>query len=206
MKNYKAVIFDFGGVIDYDPDKYINREEASKLFGFTYSNLRKYLFEGSLWDCAQTGKITTKKFWDSVLTPLGIVSLEDQLLFRTKYFGPNYAPNTEMVDLLISLKSKYEIALISNASDFLENFLERNNINNLFDIAVYSYKIGIAKPDPVIFKVALKELQCEPYECVFVDDSKLNIEVAEQLGIRTVHFSSPKQAKKEILKILHCYR
>ena len=203
MKSFKAVIFDFGGVIDFNPNKYIYREEAAKFLGFTYSDLRKYLFDGIPWSLAQTGKITTGEFWNSVLSPLGVVSSEDQKVFVAKYFGPNYAPNAEMVNLLKSLKPQYRIALVSNASDFLEGLLTKHNMVSLFDTTIYSYKIGIAKPDPVVFQIAQRELQCKSEECVFVDDSKRNIEVAEYLGMQTVLFSTPKQAKKEIVDILH---
>lgn len=56
----------------------------------------------------------------------------------------------------------------------------------------------IKKPDPAFFKQYLKEQHLQPEEVLFVDDRKKNIEVAQGLGMQTIHFTSAQQLQREL--------
>jgi len=53
---------------------------------------------------------------------------------------------------------------------------------------VISALVGLAKPDPAIFRLALKRLGTAPEATVFVDDYEPNVASAAALGIRAIHF------------------
>lgn len=58
-----------------------------------------------------------------------------------------------------------------------------------FDTVVVSYEVGVAKPDPRIYRICLSRLGVPPERALFVDDREDNLEAAARLGIETLHFT-----------------
>ena len=50
-------------------------------------------------------------------------------------------------------------------------------------------KLGHAKPDREIYEATLSKLGVVPQEALFVDDRGENIAAADELGLRTFHFT-----------------
>ncbi|XP_054075058.1 acyl-CoA dehydrogenase family member 10 isoform X2 [Rissa tridactyla] len=88
-------------------------------------------------------------------------------------------------------------ALLSNSFCLLngESFplLERKH----FDM-VESYREGMHKPDPRIYKLCLERLGVQPQESIFLDSSSQNLKAAAQHGIKTVKVDDPEVAFKEL--------
>ena len=60
-----------------------------------------------------------------------------------------------------------------------------------FDTIIYSYEVGMIKPDKAIFCYALDQIQSSAEECAFIDDTVENVLSAEALGIRSFQFITP---------------
>lgn len=93
------------------------------------------------------------------------------------------APN---VDLVRRLRSGYKLSVLSNSDLKLRSRLERDGLYDLFDDVVISAEVGIAKPEPAVFQLAVARLGLEVSECVFVDDWDENVAAARALGLRAV--------------------
>ena len=63
--------------------------------------------------------------------------------------------------------------------------------------------MGVAKPDPKIYKIVLEKLALNPDETVFIDDFIENIEAARKLGMHGIHFQSKEQAIEELQALLN---
>ncbi|KZT11410.1 HAD-like protein [Laetiporus sulphureus 93-53] len=57
----------------------------------------------------------------------------------------------------------------------------------LFDDFCDSSALGMRKPDPEIYLLACKRNCIKPYEAVFLDDLGMNLKVAQNLGMETIH-------------------
>lgn len=62
--------------------------------------------------------------------------------------------------------------------------------------------MGIAKPDPKIYKMVIEKLGIAPEEMVFVDDLSRNIEAARKLGMHAIHFQKRDEVIAELQKLL----
>ena len=106
------------------------------------------------------------------------------------------------VQLLHALKAKgYPIYGLSNWS--AETFpiaRARYEFFELFDDMVISGEVKLIKPEPAIFEYCLQKIGRPSYECLFIDDSELNIISATKLGFDCIHFRSPQQLKEELQK------
>jgi epoxide hydrolase-like predicted phosphatase len=88
--------------------------------------------------------------------------------------------------LVRALRSRYRVSVLSNADRLLRERLETDGTGGLFDDIVISAEVGMAKPEPGIFRLAVERLGLAPAECVFIDDWDLNVEAAREVGFRAV--------------------
>ena len=96
--------------------------------------------------------------------------------------------NLEVVELLRELQQQYTIGLFSNASKKLRMKLETLDLTNLFDHIIISSEIGHAKPSDEAFKTAIKLLNVEAGQILFIDDNSLNVIAADRNGIKAIQF------------------
>jgi len=104
-----------------------------------------------------------------------------------------------MEKILKSLSKKYFLAtLINEGTEWANYKLDASGFKKFFKENFISGNLRIAKPNPEIYKIALKKLKIKPEECIFIDDQKKNCESAEKLGIKSIIFENPIQLKKEL--------
>jgi putative hydrolase of the HAD superfamily len=68
-----------------------------------------------------------------------------------------------------------------------------------FDVQVISGQVGLRKPDPAIYELALERLEVEAGRTAFVDDLPRNVTVAEELGMFGVLHDGDVRATAEAL-------
>jgi len=108
-----------------------------------------------------------------------------------------------VVHLITELHTQYKTGLITNANhEFIDEILQTNNLNNIFDTVVVSSRLGYSKPDPRIFSEALERLGVSAAETVYFDDLSMHVDAAKALGIQAFVYENYEQAKKQIDKIL----
>jgi putative hydrolase of the HAD superfamily len=66
----------------------------------------------------------------------------------------------------------------------------------LFDFYISSCYVGLRKPDPAIFKLALDTAQVEREQVVYIDDRLTYIEMARKLGIPSMHYQDIDSARE----------
>lgn len=77
----------------------------------------------------------------------------------------------EIIDLLSFLKSrKVSLGLVSNCTEEEVRYWEDSGLSKYFDVAIFSYEVGYAKPDERIYKLACNHLKVDPRESIFVGD------------------------------------
>jgi putative hydrolase of the HAD superfamily len=72
---------------------------------------------------------------------------------------------------------------------------------NLFTTRFYSFMLGVRKPEPRIYELALADAQIAPARALFVDDRAENIEGAARVGMQTLHVPTPQILQRELSKL-----
>ena len=74
---------------------------------------------------------------------------------------------------------------------------------NVFDAIIDSSEVGIRKPDPKIFTLALQIANKSAAQTIFLDDYLEHVHVAEELGIKSIHVGpDPLDAVMQLDKML----
>ena len=197
----KAVVFDYGGVISFPPSSEAESELA-KLTGLPVEILRelnrKYRDE---WD---RGACTGIKYYKDILSHKGVFLDDDSLaqIVQTDIDGWKQV-NPATLQLMRDLKlARLSIGILSNmphefyswAKDSLSIFSEVN-------ITVASCEYNIIKPEMGIFEKLKEKSCCEYAEIVLFDDTGINIEKANELGIQGFLWEGPESARRHLLNL-----
>lgn len=91
-------------------------------------------------------------------------------------------------------------AVLSNS--WGDSLYPRELLDDLFDEVILSGEVGLRKPDPAIFQLALTRLGVEAGECVFVDDHPGHLEPAARLGMATVMHTVPARTLGDLQDLL----
>jgi epoxide hydrolase-like predicted phosphatase len=86
-------------------------------------------------------------------------------------------------------------ALLSNSWG---NDYDRSDWHQMFDAVVISGEVGMRKPEPGIFELALVRIGLPAGECVFIDDMAHNIVAARQSGLAGIVHRSFDQTVQEL--------
>ena len=107
----------------------------------------------------------------------------------------------ESVEILRELKNKGEsiYALTNWSGETFQIAEERFDFLQWFDGTLVSGVEKMAKPDPAIFHLLLKRYELRAQDCLFIDDSKTNIEAAARIGFETHHFNSAAGLRQELI-------
>jgi epoxide hydrolase-like predicted phosphatase len=190
-----------GGVLVRTEDR-APREKLARRLGMTYTELGNVIFNSDSARQATIGKMTTEEHWEYVREKLGLT--KDEFPRVPKDFWGGDCLDDDLVNYVRSLRPAYKTGLLSNAWDDLRGVLtDVWGIDDAFDQIIISAEVGVAKPDPQIYYIALERLGVLPGEAVFVDDFIENVHAARALDIQAVHFQEPAEAKAELENLLN---
>lgn len=191
-QNIRHIIFDLGGVLlNLDVEGCTRAFEKAGL-----KDIRSVLTgtnEGGIFSEYERGEIGTPEFRDGI-RQLASQSLTDDEIDRMWVNELLDIPQ-EKLDLLVSLRSKYDIYLLSNTNELhwqhvVESLLPQQNyrVKDLFKETFLSFRMKLAKPDPEIFREVLRQAGLKPEETLFIDDSAVNCQAAQSVSIQTEHY------------------
>jgi epoxide hydrolase-like predicted phosphatase len=182
----RALIFDMGGVLIRTVNP-VPRRELEQRLELSPGEAGKAVFGSPLWDEAQLGRISSAEFWADVGQRLGL-NAEALAEFQRAFWAGNRL-DEELVALIRYLHGAgYQTALLSNAPVGLHQHLEQLGIADAFDVIVASGCEGLMKPDPAIFELTLARVGVAAEEAVFVDDLRVNVAAARQVGLHAMRF------------------
>ena len=95
-----------------------------------------------------------------------------------------------MIDLVRKLKIKYglKIAVVSNEARELNAYrIKKFSLGGFVDFFISSCFVHLRKPDTDIFRLALDIAQVSVRQIVYIENTFMFVQVAERLGIRSIH-------------------
>jgi epoxide hydrolase-like predicted phosphatase len=105
-----------------------------------------------------------------------------------KEVDANLKFNIPLAEVIRKLRTNgFKIVLLSNAgNDFFQRkvYVDFPEFKSLFDEIIISSTVQMVKPDRNIYEYTLKKIGSKPEESIFIDDRKINVDAAEDLGIR----------------------
>lgn len=117
-----------------------------------------------------------------------------------------YAQSEPMSDHLhlvraLARTGRYRLAMLNNESlELNDHRIATFALRDIFTVFVSSCHVGLRKPDPAIYRMALQVTQSAPEASLFIDDRALNLECASALGMRTIHYRAPEPLRDALTR------
>ncbi|HEX8993140.1 MAG TPA: HAD family phosphatase [Anaerolineales bacterium] len=195
----RAIFFDLGGVV-IRTEYQAPREHLAERLNTTYEDLNRIVFESESSRMASLGSISTEAHWESVTRRLGRPPSETKLIHEEFFAGD--VMDLDLLAFIRSLRPRYKTGVISNAWPDLRQNLVEKKAEDAFDAVIVSAEVGVMKPEPRIYQIALEQLGVAPHEAVFVDDTPQNVDAARALGMQGILFREPRRALDDLKAIL----
>lgn len=206
-RQYKAVIFDFGGVITASPFEAFNRLEAER--GLPRDFIRAVNSnnpDSNAWALFERAEIDAARF--DTLFAQESAALGHALEGSAVLAVLSGAIRPAMVAALDRLaEAGYRLACITNnvpaghGAGLARSSDKRDAYEQVFarfEQVIESSKAGVRKPDPRIYLMMCEKLGLAPDHCIYLDDLGINCKPAAHLGMHAIKVTSGEQALADL--------
>lgn len=146
----------------------------------------------------EEGKLTLEKYLGRVVfykkRPFTLAQFRKFMFAQSK-------PYPEMIALAAQLKAQYglKIAVVSNEARELNAYrIRKFKLDGFVDFFISSCFVHLRKPDADIFRLALDLAQTPADQVVYIENTPLFVQVAEGLGIRSIHHTNYKSTRAKL--------
>lgn len=194
-----TIIFDIGNVLaDF------SWREHYESFGYDeemVERLAKATVKNPKWNEYDRGVMSTEEIVQAFVE--GAPEIEQDIRRVLKDLGAMVKRNDYAIPWIQELKGKgYRVLYLSNFSEKAEtDCAPALNFIPYMDGGILSYQEKVIKPMPEIYQLLIDRYDLVPEECVFMDDTAVNLEGAEKFGIHTILFHDKAQAIEELKKL-----
>jgi putative hydrolase of the HAD superfamily len=196
--SFKAVLWDFGGVISTSPFESFNLyEEANGLPRDFIRTLNATNPDSNAWAHFERREYSVEQFAAAFEAEARAAGYELEALHVLGALHGEVRPEVfEMIDAIND--AGFVNAGVTN------NFapMEPSDWHAKFKVIIESSRVGVRKPDPRFYEMACDALGVEPAQCVYLDDLGVNLKPAKAMGMTTIKFIEPAAALKELAEHL----
>ena len=206
---FECIFWDFGGVFTGSP--FYATDNYSKQLGIETQELTKLVLGYGLedgehhWHKLERGEISLKHATKEIISSVensGIKGFEIRDFFKS--IGGASNTTAAMFNAVRRFKEMglAQYILSNNIREFSSSWKSMLP-ENLFDGIIDSSEVGVRKPNPEIFALALQVSGLPAAKTVFLDDYPEHVTVASSLGIKSIHVGpNPLDAVSELESLL----
>jgi len=191
-----TLFVDVGGVLLTNGWDHHERRRVAKHFNLNWAEMdqrHRLVFETH-----EEGKLSFEDYLEWV------VFYEKRPFTRSQFRAFMFAqskPIPKMLNLVTRLKVQHglKIVVVSNESREVNAYRIRTfKLDRLVDTFISSCFVGMRKPDIEIFRLALDLAQTAPDRSVFIDNTPMFVQIAERLGMQTVHHVDYESTREKL--------
>lgn len=195
----RNVIFDVGNVfVRWSPSDVVQRCFGLNADSDENRQRAEALFRCLIWKRLNLGELTQAEAELAYQTELGLSAAETGSLFF------HVMDHQDMIDGTLPIAHRLKQAgyrvfgLTDNVHEIVAHLKSRHQFWDVFEGAVVSAEIGMMKPDPAIFRHALRTFGLAAKETVFFDDYQVNIDGARSIGMEAKLFTTAGRCEEDL--------
>jgi putative hydrolase of the HAD superfamily len=193
------VVFDYGGVVcTYQPDADVAALASAAGVGVPE-------FQGAYWAYRLShdrAELDGTAYWAKVAAALGRSFPASQTAELIRLDIASWVHlQAGTVALIEDLAAAgHRLALLSNAPAEIAEVVAALPVARHFSHCAFSCYLRSVKPEPDCYRAVLAMLGARPADVVFLDDRPENVAAAVALGMRGVHFTTPRAARTALTR------
>lgn len=200
MAKIRTILWDVGGVLLTNGWDHTERADLFREFQIDRDEFE--VRHEAVNDAWEKGEITVDEYLDHTLFYEPRDFTREAFFARMKDMS-QWLPHTA-IEIVRSLAGRddVKVAMLSNESrELMDHRIESFGLDGDFSAYLVSAYVGLRKPEPAIFRLALDVMQSSPEETMFVDDRRENAAAASALGIHGVQYEGPEKLEAELKRL-----
>jgi putative hydrolase of the HAD superfamily len=194
-----TLFLDVGGVLLTNGWDHLARRRAAKNFKLGWAEMEER--HRLNFETHEEGKMSFEEYLDRV------VFYQERPFTRAqfrRFMCAQSKPYPKMLNLFAQLKVRHglRVAAVSNESREVNAYRIREfKLDALADTFISSCFVHIRKPDVEMFTLALDIAQAKAEQVVYIDNTPMFVEIAEGLGIRSIHHTDYKSTCEKLASL-----
>lgn len=195
---YQLVMFDLGGVVvDVESDRLVHHVAA--LLGRSFEEVQAQVYHHELLLPFELGRVTPQLYYEGLTGRLQLPWTYEQFV---RAWNDIFRENRDVTRLLERLRARHKLTALSNTNALHSTYLKATFPSlAIFDDWVASCDVGLRKPDPQIYHLALRRAGVEPRAAVYVDDRPELVDAGRAVGLTAIRFESSGQLAQALREI-----
>ena len=195
---YELVIFDVGGVmVDVESDRLVH--QIAQLLGRSFEEVQKAIYHEELLLPFELGRISPAAYYEGLKKRLKLRWTYERFV---RAWNDIFRENAEVIEILQRLAQRHRLIALTNT-----NMLHLDYIKAAFPSLsvledwVASCDVGLRKPDPEFYQLALARSGVRASQAVYVDDRPELVEAGRGVGLTAIRFENSRQLEQDLQSI-----
>jgi putative hydrolase of the HAD superfamily len=191
-----TLFLDIGGVLLTNGWDHHARRQAAANFKLEWAEMEER--HSLIFDTYEQGKLTLEEYLDRVVfcqkRPFTRAQLRRHMFAQSK-------PYPEMIELVRKLKERYglKIVVVSNEGRELNAYrIRKFKLDGFVDAFISSCFVHLCKPDADIFRLALDIAQTPARQVVYIENTLMFVQIAEDFGIRSILHTDTRSTRAKL--------
>jgi len=195
----KILFFDIGGILLSNGWGHESRKLASEKFKLDDAEVNA--LHNFIFNVYEVGAITLDEYLDTVIFN------HERDFTREDFKAFVFEQSVELPHMLKWLKKwkkdcGFRVISVNNEGKELNDYrVKKFGLHDCFDAFISSCEVGLRKPDPRIWQLAMGIAQVGPKQCVYFDDRLMFVNAAEKLGIKSFQHTDFEETKQLLEKL-----
>ena len=195
---YDLVISDLGGVVvEFNADRLVHQVAA--LLGRPFDEVQEAIYHKELLLPFELGRIRPQAYYEGLKVKLKLPWTYEQFV---RAWNDIFTENRDVTQIMERVHKRHKLIALSNT-----NALHITHIKttmpalSFFDDWIVSCDVGLRKPDPQIYFLALERAGVRPTAAVYIDDRPELVEAGRSIGLIGIRFENSRQLEQDLQSI-----
>ncbi len=196
--DYQLVMFDMGGVaVEVESDRLVH--QVAQLLGRPFEEIQQGVYHQDLLLPFELGRISARAYYEGLKSALKLPWTYERFVAA---WSDIIRENVDVTRIMHRLRNHHRLIALTNTNELHLAHL-RNTIPALSVIQdwVASCEVGLCKPDPQIYFLALKRSGMRPRQAVYIDDRPEMVAAGQSIGLTGIRFENAEQLEEDLQSI-----
>ena len=195
---YELVISDLGGVVvDFNADQLVH--QLSQLLGRSFEDVQAVIYHPELLLPFELGRMRPQAYYEGLKAKLKLSWTYEQFVTA---WNNIFTENHDVTQILQRLRKRHTLMVLSNTNELhLSHIRAAFPSLSFFNHWIASCEVGLRKPDPQIYLLALERAGVRAQSAVYIDDRPELVDAGRSLGLIGIRFEDSRQLEQDLQSI-----
>ena len=192
---YALLLVDLGGVVvEFDTDRVVHH--AATVLGRSFDEVQRAVYRHDLLLPFELGQITPEDYYRGLKAQIGLSWSYEQFV---RAWNDIFHEQRDVTALVDALRARHTVMALTNTNALHLAYLKTTiPLLSQVDGIVASCEVGLRKPDPAIYRLALERAGFPAQAAVYIDDRPEFVEAGRAVGLTAIRFTSSQQLASEL--------